>query len=306
MAFWTGGYADGVLRRAIDKWLKAGVLEDGRVSRSVLGTPQGGVVSPLLANIYLHHVLDGWFTTEVQPRLRGRSVLVRYADDVVIVLEQESDAHRVWAVLPKRLARFGLTMHPAKSRLVPFRRPRFGWRPGQDGDRFPPPGTFDVLGFTHYWGLSRTGSWVLKRKTAKDRLRRTLTAMNRWCGVHRHASVAEQHRMLVSKLRGHCAYFGITGERLEPDDVRLPRRAHLAKVAQPSVAAEVNAVDAVPPPSRAISSSANDGHPLGRARVAKPSVEEPDAEEPARPDLWGAGVGNDPGLPDQATLTLLK
>ena len=200
-----------MLRRAIDKWLKAGVLEDGRVSRSVLGTPQGGVVSPLLANIYLHHVLDVWFTTEVQPRLRGRSVLVRYADDVVIVLEQESDAHRVWDVLPKRLGRFGLTMHPVKSRLVPFRRPRRGWRPGQDGDRFPPPGTFDVLGFTHYWGLARTGSWVLKRKTAKDRLRRTLTAINRWCGVHRHASVAEQHRMLVSKLRGHCAYYGITG-----------------------------------------------------------------------------------------------
>ena len=132
-------------------------------------------------------------------------------DDVVIVLEQESDAHRVWDVLPKRLGRFGLTMHPAKSRLVPFRRPRRGWRPGQDGDRFPPPGTFDVLGFTHYWGLARTGSWVLKRKTAKDRLRRTLTATNRWCGVHRHASVAEQHRMLVSKLRGHCAYYGITG-----------------------------------------------------------------------------------------------
>ena len=148
---------------------------------------------------------------KVQPRLRGRSVLVRYADDVVIVLEQESDAHRVWDVLPKRLGRFGLTMHPAKSRLVPFRRPRRGWRPGQDGDRFPPPGTFDVLGFTHYWGLARTGSWVLKRKTAKDRLRRTLTATNRWCGVHRHASVAEQHRMLVSKLRGHCAYYGITG-----------------------------------------------------------------------------------------------
>ena len=102
-------------------------------------------------------------------------------------------------------------MHPVKSRLVPFRRPRRGWRPGQDGDRFPPPGRFDVLGFTHYWGLARTGSWVLKRKTAKDRLRRTLTAINRWCGVHRHASVAEQHRMLVSKLRGHCAYYGITG-----------------------------------------------------------------------------------------------
>ena len=202
---------DGVLRRAIDKWLKAGVLEDGRVSRSASGTPQGGVVSPLLANIYLHHVLDVWFTTEVQPRLRGRSVLVRYADDMVIVIERESDAHRVLAVLSKRLGRFGLTMHPEKSRLVRFRRPRFGWRPGQDGDGFPPPGTFNFLGFTHYWGIARNGGWVLKRKTAKDRLRRSLTAINRWCGAHRHASVAEQHRMLVWKLRGHCAYYGTTG-----------------------------------------------------------------------------------------------
>ena len=118
---------DGVLRRTIDKWLKAGVLEDGRLRRSVLGTPQGGVVSPLLANIYLHYVLDVWFTTEVQPRLRGRSVLVRYADDVVIVVERESDVHRVLDVLPKRLGRFGLTMQPEKSRLVRFVRPRFGW-----------------------------------------------------------------------------------------------------------------------------------------------------------------------------------
>ena len=271
---------DGVLRRAIDKWLKAGVFEDGQVRRSVLGTPQGGVVSPLLANIYLHYVLDVWFTTEVQPRLRGRSVLVRYADDVVIVVEQESDAHRVLEVLPKRLGRFGLTMHPEKSRLVRFRRPRLGWRPGQNGDRFPPPGTFDFLGFTHYWCIARNGSWVFKRKTAKDRLRRSLTAVNRWCCTHRHGSIATQHRMLVWKLRGHCAYFGI----LEPDGVRLPRRAHLAKVAQPSVAAEVNAAD--------------DGRSLRHRRVAKPSTEEPDAAEPARPDLWGAGVSNDPGLPD--------
>ena len=275
-----------MLRRAIDKWLKAGVFEDGQVRRSVLGTPQGGVVSPLLANIYLHYVLDVWFTTEVQPRLRGRSVLVRYADDVVIVVEQESDAHRVLEVLPKRLGRFGLTMHPEKSRLVRFRRPRLGWRPGQNGDRFPPPGTFDFLGFTHYWCIARNGSWVFKRKTAKDRLRRSLTAVNRWCCTHRHASIATQHRMLVWKLRGHCAYFGI----LEPDDVRLPRRAHLAKVAQPSVAAEVNAVD--------------DGRSLRHRRVAKPSAEEPDAAEPARPDLWGAGVSNDPGLPDPGAVYL--
>jgi group II intron reverse transcriptase/maturase len=203
---------DGVLRRAIDKWLKAGVMEEGRLSRSALGTPQGGVVSPILANVYLHHVLDVWFATEVQPRLRGGSFLVRYADDVVILTEAESDAQRIMDVLPKRLARFGLTMHPEKSRLVRFGQPRFTWRPGQDDDDgFRPPGTFDFLGFTHYWGMTRKGGWALKRKTAKDRLRRSLKAVNRWCRMHRHWSIAEQHQMLVRKLRGHCAYYGITG-----------------------------------------------------------------------------------------------
>ncbi len=102
-------------------------------------------------------------------------------------------------------------MHPEKSRLVRFRRPRRGWLPKQDGGRIPRPGTFDFLGFTHYWCIARNGSWVLKRKTAKDRLRRSLTAINRWCAVHRHASVAEQHRMLTWKLRGHGAYYGLTG-----------------------------------------------------------------------------------------------
>ncbi len=203
---------DGVLRRAIDKWLKAGVMEEGRLSRSVLGTPQGGVVSPILANVYLHHVLDVWFATEVQPRLRGRSFLVRYADDAVIIIEEESDAQRIMDVLPKRLGRFGLTMHPEKSRLVRFGQPRFTWRPGQgDDEGFQSPGTFDFLGFTHYWGITRKGGWALKRKTAKDRLRRSLKSVNRWCRVHRHSSIAEQHQMLVWKLRGHCAYYGITG-----------------------------------------------------------------------------------------------
>ena len=114
-------------------------------------------------------------------------------------------------VLPKRLARFGLTMHPEKSRLVRFRRPPLGWRAGPDGDRFPPPGTFDFLGFTHYWGMARSGSWVYKRKTAKARLRPSLESVNRWCATHRHTSIAEQHQMLMWKLRGHAAYYGITG-----------------------------------------------------------------------------------------------
>lgn len=202
---------DGVLRRAIDKWLKAGVMEEGRLSRSKSGTPQGGVVSPLLANIYLHHVLDVWFETEVKPRLRGACFLVRYADDVVIFIQHEDEARRVMDVLPKRLGRFGLTMHPEKSRLVRFRQPKPAWLSGHDDDDSKPRGTFDFLGFTHYWGETHKGGWAMKQKTAKDRVRRSLKSINQWCRANRHQPVAFQHQMLVWKLRGHCAYYGITG-----------------------------------------------------------------------------------------------
>ncbi len=134
------------LRRSIDKWLKAGVMEEGRLSRSKFSTPQGGVVSPLLANIFLHHVFDVWFENEVKPPLRGKSFMVRYADDIVIFIQNEDKAQRVMEVIPKRLGRFGLTVHPDKSRIVRFRQPKFTWRPG-DGDDFQPPRTFDFLGF---------------------------------------------------------------------------------------------------------------------------------------------------------------
>lgn len=197
---------DGVLRRTIDKWLKAGVMEAGALIRPEEGTPQGGVVSPLLANIYLHHVLDVWYEEQVRPRLRGKAFLVRYCDDFVIVFERADDAHRVQEVLPKRFARFGLELHPDKTRLVPFRRPRYGSRPGR-GER---PGSFDFLGFTHYWAHSRRGTWVIKRKTAKDRLRRSLKRMSEWCQRNRHRPVAWQQAQLVRKLQGHYAYYGIT------------------------------------------------------------------------------------------------
>jgi group II intron reverse transcriptase/maturase len=200
---------DGVLCRAIGKWLKAGVMDHGRWTRGESGTPQGGVISPLLANVYLHYVLDEWFATEVQPRLRGRSFMVRYADDVVIVVERERDAHRVMEVLPKRLARYGLTMHPTKSRLIDFRAPRIRRGKGDDDD--PTPGAFDFLGFTHYWGPTRKGDWAVKRKTAKDRFRRSLKAIHLWCRHNRHRPIAEQHRMLIRKLRGHRAYYGLRG-----------------------------------------------------------------------------------------------
>jgi len=201
---------DGVLLRLIGKWLNAGVLEDGCLSYPETGSPQGGVVSPLLANIYLHYVLDEWFAQEVQPRLRGRAFLIRYADDFVIGFTREDDARRVMEVLPQRFGRYGLTLHPDKTRLVPFRRP-----PLRRDCKSPPeeaePGTFDLLGFTHFWGRSQKGNWVLKRKTARSRLSRALRTVGQWCRWNRHRPVAEQHDTLSQKLRGHYAYYGITG-----------------------------------------------------------------------------------------------
>jgi len=195
---------DGVLLRLIGKWLNAGVLEDGSLTYPEAGTPQGGVVSPILANIYLHEVLDTWFEDVVRPRMRGAAHLIRYADDAVIVFACEDDARRVMAVLAKRLAKYGLRLHPEKTRLVAFGRPRSRSRE----DR---PGTFEFLGFTHYWGWSRRGRPVVQRKTARDRFTRSLRAVYRWCRDNRHLPVAEQQRVLGQKLRGHYAYYGIPG-----------------------------------------------------------------------------------------------
>jgi RNA-directed DNA polymerase len=197
--------ADGVLLRLIGKWLNAGVFESGELSYPEAGTPQGGVVSPLLANVYLHEVLDRWFATDVQPRLRGSAFLVRYADDFVIGFSREEDARRVMDVLPLRFAKFGLRLHPEKTRLVPFRSPNRSQRSG------PPPGTFTFLGFTHYWGKTRKGKWAIKRKTSPSRFGRALRRIWAWCRSNRHEPLAAQHRTLVRKLQGHYAYYGITG-----------------------------------------------------------------------------------------------
>ena len=201
---------DGVLSRLMGKWLKAGVLEKGSVSYPEAGSPQGGVISPLAANVYLHYVLDLWFRQEVQPRLRGRAHLIRYADDFVILFTQEEDARRVMEVLPKRFGRYGLTLHPEKTRLVPFQRPP---RKAADGgnNRTNLPGTFDLLGFTHYWGRTRRGRWSVVRKTASKRLSRAVRSIAEWCREHRHLPVCEQHATLSQKVRGHYAYYGITG-----------------------------------------------------------------------------------------------
>jgi group II intron reverse transcriptase/maturase len=208
---------DGVLLRLIGKWLKAGVLEDGCVTHPESGSPQGGVISPILANAYLHEVLDTWFEQTVKPRLKGRSSLIRYADDAVLVFEVEGDARRVLDVLPKRFGKYGLTLHPEKTRLVPFQGRPPGSPPGPRDER---PGTFDFLGFTHYWGRTLKGNWAVKRKTAGGRLRRSLATVAAWCREHRHDPVKKQWAALTGKLLGHFAYYGITGNIASLRDFR--------------------------------------------------------------------------------------
>ncbi len=165
------------------------------------------MISPVLANVYLHYVLDQWFAQEVQPRLKGRAYVVRYADDFVIGFTEDEDARRVMAVLRKRFGKYGLTIHPDKTRLVPFRKPQGEQKEPDAGS----PGTFDFLGFTHFWARSRKGNWIVKRKTAASRFTRAVRTISQWCRSHRHDPIEEQHKTLCRKLHGHAAYYGITG-----------------------------------------------------------------------------------------------
>ena len=194
---------DGVVQRMISKWLNAGVMEDGSLHYPESGTPQGGVISPLLANVYLYEVVDVWFEKEVKPRLKGKGFLIRYADDIVLGLACEEDAHRVMEVLPKRFGKYGLALHPEKTRMVPFRPPR-----GGGGE---PPGSFDFLGFTHYWVKSKKGNWVIGRRTAKGRLAGAIKRVAVWCRRYRHLPIRVQHEALKKKVAGHYQYYGMTG-----------------------------------------------------------------------------------------------
>jgi group II intron reverse transcriptase/maturase len=198
---------DGVILRLIDKWLKAGVLEDRNLTYPEAGTPQGGVISPLLSNVFLHYVVDTWFEQVVKPRLNGRAFLVRYADDFVVGFACEEDARRVLEVLPKRLGKHGLTVHPDKTRLVRCMPPDERSSGGSSG-RAGPGESFDFLGFTHYWAKSQKGQWVLRQKTAGSRLRRAIMKIKQWCRQNRHESVSEQCQTLGQKLQGHFAYYG--------------------------------------------------------------------------------------------------
>lgn len=202
---------DGVIKRLVGKWLNAGVMEDGTLRRSEVGSPQGGVISPLLANIYLHTVLDVWFEQEVKPRLRGRALLVRYADDAVLLFEYEDDADRVMEVLPKRFERYGLTLHPDKTRLVPFKRPdRIKQPPGGPASE---PESFDFLGFTFHWGRSFKGKWVVRTRTACNRFQRSLKAIVEWGKRHMHDPLEKQRKALNAKLNGHYGYFRRIGNQ---------------------------------------------------------------------------------------------
>ena len=183
------------------------MLEDGTLRRTMEGTPQGGVASPLLSNIFLHYVLDEWYERDVRPRMERRCTLVRYADDAVLAFEGFLDGQRVLRVLGKRMARFGLEVHPEKTRMIDFRfmRPDGLAHPATEGT------TITFLGFTHVWGKSRNGKNVVRQVTDKRRYARALHRVSDECRRRRHHSIRAQHAWLSAMLRGHYGYYGITG-----------------------------------------------------------------------------------------------
>jgi group II intron reverse transcriptase/maturase len=196
---------DGSMLRLIRKWINVGVIEDGRLLITKTGTGQGQVISPLLSNIYLHHVLDEWFENEVRPRLRGEAYEIRYADDFIICFQYREDAEKVLRVLSKRFAKFGLNLHPEKTRLIEFGR-HAKRNAIQRGER--KPATFDFLGFTHICAESRRGKFTIHLRTMRKRLRRSLAAVSEWCRSHRHDPVEDQAKILNQKLQGHYGYYG--------------------------------------------------------------------------------------------------
>jgi len=196
--------SDGSVLRLIRKWIKIGVIDQGQLLVSETGTGQGQPISPLLANIYLHFILDKWLEDEVKPRLKGEAYEIRFADDAILCFEHKEDAEKVLGVLPKRFAKYGLTLHPEKTRLVEFGR-YAGRNARRQGKK---PATFDFLGFSHICARSRKGKFTVHVKTMAKRLRRGLKAIAEWCREHRHDPVDQQQKTLNAKLRGHYQYYG--------------------------------------------------------------------------------------------------
>jgi len=190
---------DGVIRRMIDKWLKAGIMKSGNIEYPEHGTQQGSVISPILSNIYLHYVLDEWFSEQIQPLLKGKSFIVRYADDFILGFTDKTDADRVMEVLPKRFAKYELTLHPEKTKLIDLNSKR-----GRTGR------SFDFLGFTHFLSESRKGNKVLKRKTSSKRLTKAIVNISNFIRLNRHTKLKELLARINVKMRGHYLYYGIT------------------------------------------------------------------------------------------------
>ncbi len=191
---------DEPILRLIKKWLKAGVLDtDGKVLRPEGGTPQGGIISPILANVYLHYALDLWFERVFQRNCKGAAFLHRYADDFVCGFEQEADAQRFYSELSERLRKFGLELAAEKTRVIPFSR----YRRGET--------SFDFLGFEFRWGTDRKGQARLKRRTARKKFRNSVKRVAEWCKKNRHRRLAEQFKLLSAKLRGYYNYYGVNG-----------------------------------------------------------------------------------------------
>ena len=197
--------SDGQLLRLIGKWINVGVVDDGRLQVTEKGTGQGQIISPLLANIYLHYVLDEWFEKVVKPRLKGEAYEIRYADDFILCFQLREDAEKVLDVLVKRFEKYGLRLHPDKTRLIEFGRYALTRSEKPGGSK---PATFDFLGFTHICKRSRRGKFTIHVRTMRKRLKRSLQRIALWCREHRHDPVEAQQRSLNRKLRGHYEYYG--------------------------------------------------------------------------------------------------
>lgn len=217
---------DGVVQRLIGKWLNAGVMKNREISYPEEGTPQGGTISPMLSNIYLHEALDKWYVEEVRVGLKGKSFMIRYADDAILGFEKQEEAENVLRALKERLAGYGLELHPEKTRLINFKRNGASrmekkdqtqeTREQEDMDAVEAPmpseqNSFDFLGFTHYWGKSLKGNWIVKRKTSRKKFKEKLKNIKHWCKKNRHLPMKEQYNKLSQKIKGHYAYYGITG-----------------------------------------------------------------------------------------------
>ena len=227
--------SDPKLLALIRRFLKAGVMIAGQRFDTEDGVPQGASLSPLLANVYLHYVLDQWFERDVKPRLHGEAHLIRYADDFIVCFALESDARRYQSVLPKRLARFSLSVAEDKTKLIGFGR--FARRDLQRLGEGAPE-TFDFLGFTHYCGTSRAGRFKLKRKTSTKKLRIKLLDPKRWFWKQLETPLDEMWRTLNAKLRGHYQYYGINDNwpllMAFRDKVRRMAKRHMSRRSQNS------------------------------------------------------------------------